>query len=31
MTPQDALVALEQLGDADKAVEMAAYHKIERR
>ena len=31
MTPQDALAALEQLGDAEKAVEMEAYHKIERR
>ena len=31
MTPQDALAALEQLGDPEKAVEMAVYHKVARR
>lgn len=31
MTPQDALAALEALGDPAKAPEMAAYHKVPRR
>ncbi|MEM6407882.1 MAG: DNA alkylation repair protein [Pseudomonadota bacterium] len=31
MTPDDALAALEAQGNAQKAAEMAAYHKVERR